>query len=339
MYRRFFERAIGAVLSAALVVTSPSYNVYAMEDGADVVLAGDENIDDVLDETEQESDSDLPKELSEEALTDEEASDTFEEDDAGDSEEAASNEDGEEDIEQETAAPESLNEESDTPDNDAVIEDTGEDEESYDVEISFPEDFEGFVDDEAEFEYAEEEVLLGSPSKGAVNLDISGNFYTLSAEKILNQINKIRKEACKEGVYYQGRKLTMDDYHPLEWSYALEQGTRIRAMEATMTMAHSTLGGGDIYDHARSYMTDGGWYGIGENLAWNNEHDGSGITYGINQFYEEKSTYLKTKTWSSNTGHYINLINPNYRYVGVGSCVMEGAIRLEHYCHAAYVGE
>ncbi len=208
----------------------------------------------------------------------------------------------------------------------AIVEETPEEEVSYNTDISFPEGFEGFVDEEAAFDYGEEEVLLGSPEAGAVRLDISGTFYTLSASNILGQINRIRYEACKEGVYYHsyGRKLTLDDYHPLQWSAALEHSTRIRAIEAAMIMGHSTLGGGSIYEHADEVQS-GLWRGTGENLAWNNNHDSSGITFGINQFYDEKSTYIKTRSWSGDTGHYVNMINPGYRYVGVGCCMMDNA--------------
>jgi uncharacterized protein YjdB/uncharacterized protein YkwD len=230
------------------------------------------------------------------------------------------------DSEGETGAEEHIPEEGVELLDKADPEDAPEEEVSYNTDISFPEGFEGYVDDEAVEAYEEEEVLLGSPVEGAVNLDISGTFYTLSAEKILGQINKIRYEACKEGIYYHayGRNLTLDDYHPLEWSAALEHGTRIRAIEAAMIMAHSTLGGGSIYEHADEVQS-GLWRGTGENLAWNNNHDSSGITYGINQFYNEKSLYIQTKTWSGATGHYVNLINPNYRYVGVGCCMMDNA--------------
>lgn len=230
------------------------------------------------------------------------------------------------DSEGETGAEELIPEEGEELLDKADPEDAPEEEVSYNTDISFPEDFEGFVDDEAVEAYEEEEVLLGSPVEGAVNLDISGTFYTLSAEKILGQINKIRYEACKEGIYYHsyGRNLTLDDYHPLEWSAALEHSTRIRAIEAAMIMEHSTLGGGSIYEHADEVQS-GLWRGTGENLAWNNNHDSSGITYGINQFYNEKSLYIQTKTWSGATGHYVNLINPNYRYVGVGCCMMDNA--------------
>ncbi len=185
---------------------------------------------------------------------------------------------------------------------------------------------EEIVDEGADFSFDSEESFFNSSSDYVVDVDFTGTYYTLSAQTILARLNQIRYEACEEGLIFSGRVLSLDDYHPLEWSYALEEGTRIRAMEAAMLIAHQTLSGIEIYSYARDLEPGFKRAGVGENLAWNNNHDASGITYGINQFYSEKNLYISSGgSWSPETGHYANLINPGYRYVGVASCMMSGA--------------
>ncbi len=155
----------------------------------------------------------------------------------------------------------------------------------------------------------------------AVKIQLQGTYYTKSAEAILDQINRIRKEACEEGIISDGRALTMADYVPLKWSNNLEQSVRLRAMESSMTISHANLYGGTVWD----YIDQEAFCTYGENLAWNNNHNESGITYGINQFYEEKENWKeKCRTGSTNgqTGHYTNMINPRFTHVGVAACQM-----------------
>jgi uncharacterized protein YjdB/uncharacterized protein YkwD len=352
MVRKAYKKILGIALSAALAVTSMPVTALANEaeapdTDAPVLVQEDES-----GSSETGAKEDTEKDADETGGTFEDAGSGEQAQDAGDDqkEDQSSGPDGSEggdcadpsDSKESSDDAESsevggLSEEDELSAEDEVLDETGvleekeegqvkeETEVTYNTDISFPEGFEGFVDDEAFVTYDDEEGLLKAPVSGAVNLDISGTFYTLSADKILDQINKIRKEACSEGVYFDGKNLTMDDYHPLKWSAALEHGTRIRAIEAAMVIDHKTLGGGDIRDHAKALMPEGYFFGIGENLAWNNNHDSSGITFGINQFYSEKKEYLKTKTWSGSTGHYCNLINPDYRFVGVGCCMVSGA--------------
>ncbi len=198
--------------------------------------------------------------------------------------------------------------------------------------VSFAEDmtdgYEGMVDEGALIYEPSDDEAERLSDTDTVNIRVSGTYYTKSAEDILDQINKIRKEACEQGLmfsdYYGGeRKLTMDDYVPLKWSNNLEQSVRLRAMESSMIIGHSTLHGasGHVYD----YIDRSQFYTYGENLAWNNNHDASGIPYGINQFYSEKSLYEKYYNDSSKYGeygHYENMINPNYTHVGVAACQM-----------------
>ena len=91
-----------------------------------------------------------------------------------------------------------------------------------------------FVDDKpAVWDSYDEGRLQYDPSSDwdDVNVQITGTYNTLPAEEILEQINGYRREACEEGLMWDGRPLTMEDYHPLKWSRALEESVRIRAME------------------------------------------------------------------------------------------------------------
>ncbi|MBO4904359.1 MAG: Ig-like domain-containing protein [Lachnospiraceae bacterium] len=178
----------------------------------------------------------------------------------------------------------------------------------------FPEDFEGIVDegfagiDEGTEPEGYDEFCSGD----IIEVDITGTYYTLPAQTILDQINRIRKEAYDEGL--------VEKYVPIKWSAVLESSSRKRAMEAGITVAHENLYGGSIWE----YWDEGGFWGGGENLAWNNTHNAAGITEGINQFYSEKKDYLLELQGKSHgqTGHYTSMINPSFEYVGVAGCQM-----------------
>ncbi len=179
-----------------------------------------------------------------------------------------------------------------------------------DMSVEVYETSEELVDD------GQDQLLLDGVDRSRnVFVDITGTYYTLPADTILGQINKIRKEAYDEGL--------ADKYVPAKWSYVIEQSARKRAMEAGITLAHANLYGGSIYEYMRSSDLFWGW---AENLAWNNNHNSSGITYGINQFYEEKAEYLKELKGEPHgvTGHYTNMIKPDNEYVGVAGCQMSG---------------
>lgn len=179
-----------------------------------------------------------------------------------------------------------------------------------DMSVEVYETSEALVDD------GQDQLLFDGVDRSRnVFVDITGTYYTLYADTILGQINKIRKEAYDEGL--------TDKYVPAKWSYVIEQSARKRAMEAGITLAHANLYGGNIYEYMR--FSDLFW-GCAENLAWNNNHNSSGITYGINQFYEEKADYLKELKGKPHgvTGHYTNMIDPDHEYVGVAGCQMSG---------------
>ncbi len=145
-----------------------------------------------------------------------------------------------------------------------------------------------------------------------VAIELPGEYYTETAEKILDRINAIRLEACKQGVRhpdYSGKNLTMADYVPLQWSADLEGIARQRAAEATVEAAHTRPNGQSCF----SAVTFNNVRSAGECLAWNYE----GLMTGIEQWYNEK------KDWDNQTGavtgHYQILISPMYTHIGIGA--------------------
>lgn len=157
---------------------------------------------------------------------------------------------------------------------------------------------------------AEGPIIDLTPAEGNVLIGISGTYYTETAEKILNRLNAIRKEACREGVRnpVSGEPLTMDDYVPLQWSSDLEAIARLRAAEATVKQAHERPNGQSCF----TVVTQNGEQSWAENLAWNYD----GLMKGIEQWYEEKNDWVKQT--GGVTGHYTSIISPRHTFVGVG---------------------
>ena len=153
-------------------------------------------------------------------------------------------------------------------------------------------------------------------SEGNLLLGLPGSYYTETADKILNRLNAIRLEACREGVTdpYTGNPLTEADYIPLKWSSSLEAIARLRAAEATVSQGHTRPNGKSCF----TAKTTKGVQSYAENLAWNY----SGLMEGIRQWYEEKSDWVNHG--SGQTGHYESIISTRYRYVGVGAFRLPG---------------
>jgi fibronectin type 3 domain-containing protein len=156
-------------------------------------------------------------------------------------------------------------------------------------------------------------------SDGCIYLGVYGTYYT-DAQAALERINEIRYEACVEGVPNPNNTsvpLTVDDYVPIQWSSTLEKIARIRAAEAAFTIYHERLNGSSIftvsYDGMKSNCED---------LAWDYTSTNT-MVYGINLWYSEKSDWLgvcdgSISASSVQTGHYTSIINPKYRYIGIG---------------------
>ena len=147
------------------------------------------------------------------------------------------------------------------------------------------------------------EVNINSAGNSLVGIE--GNFLTPDKQAILDRINAIRKEAVTEGI--------VSSYVPIKWSTALKKTAFSRAAEASVTMNHKRLSNKDIWSAWPS-----GNFSLAENLAWNYD----GFMAAIDQWYEEKADYVKSRSGASvsgQTGHYESLINPELTYMGLAA--------------------
>ncbi len=139
-----------------------------------------------------------------------------------------------------------------------------------------------------------------------LDLTLYGEFEDVSKYQVLNELNRIRKEACDEGI----DGLKPDDYVPLKWSVSLEGISTIRSAEASINTSHISPNG-EYFD---TVVMDGE-SSSAENLAWNSD---SNITMrAISQYYEEKKNLIDNN--GKETGHYKAIIKPEYRTVGTAS--------------------
>ncbi|MGN0517304.1 MAG: CAP domain-containing protein [Acutalibacteraceae bacterium] len=162
--------------------------------------------------------------------------------------------------------------------------------------------------------YTVRDTNVSTPSDGCLMLGLKGS-YLGNAKNALDRINEIRYEACAEGVQdprNSNRSLTLDDYVPIKWSQELEMIAKIRAVEASITIAHARLNGKSIWS-----TTYGDLDFYGEVLAWNFS---SNMVYGVNQWYDEKEDWVNQNAGTV-TGHYTQMIDPSNTYVGLGSFV------------------
>ena len=149
------------------------------------------------------------------------------------------------------------------------------------------------------------------PESGNVFAGVSGTFERVEKAKILKRINEIRKEACKKRYINPatGKKLKSSDYVPMKWSANLEWIAQLRAVECTVNEDHVRPNGQMCFS-----ISHGGEQSWAENLAWNY----SGLMQGIEQWYGERKDWAKQNPYAV-TGHYASLINPEYKFVGLGS--------------------
>ncbi len=149
-----------------------------------------------------------------------------------------------------------------------------------------------------------------TPAPDCTFLGIEGKYITQIQDSI-NLINKIRLEACNEGVENPdtGNPLTPDDYVPIQWSADLEYIARIRAAEASVTMNHARTNGESIW-----FSGPNGIRSNSEVIAWNWSET---MTDGINQWYGEKYDWVNNT--GGVTGHYTSMIDPCNRFVGLGT--------------------
>ena len=150
-------------------------------------------------------------------------------------------------------------------------------------------------------------------AKGNTLVLFEGKYQYVAKSKILAKINKIRKEACNEGVRDprdESKKLKKSDYKAIKWSRDLEWIAQTRAAEGSMYMEHYRPNGDDPFSIHRNSVSS-----YGEVLAWNWDAD---MLLGIDQWYDEKTDWIKNNDGAV-TGHYTAMIDPDNTYIGIGA--------------------
>lgn len=148
-----------------------------------------------------------------------------------------------------------------------------------------------------------------APSSGNIFISVDGMFYTEEVTTLINRINEIRYEACKEGITNPdtGNKLTMSDYKPIQWATSLEEYARVRAVEASVNWSHTRPNYTSTFKTSMAKLKNG--YYSGENLA-----RGYTLRNSIEGYYSEKSNWKKN---SGIYGHYTSMISPSNTLVGM----------------------
>lgn len=154
------------------------------------------------------------------------------------------------------------------------------------------------------------------PSGQNVKAVVEGSFDYVDKDVILKNLNKIRKEACQNGYRNPrtGDPLTMEEYVPLKWSSDLERIAQIRAVEYSI-----------YHDHWRP---NGKYFSSLTHNGTHSESECLGVTYsgilgGIDGWYAEKRNWLNPNS-DNVSGHYTNLIDPTYKYVGLAAFKKSG---------------
>ena len=160
-----------------------------------------------------------------------------------------------------------------------------------------------------------------SPSQGNVMIRVEGTYTAADIDKVLQRVNEIRLEACREGVEdpQTGRPLTADDYKPVKWATELEKFALLRAAEISVIEGHIRPSGAAW--HENNVVLNG--FHSAENLAF-----GYSLMNSIEGYYSEKSTYVNKE--NGVTGHYTSMIDPEYTLIGIGAFTREGS-----YCTSA----
>lgn len=77
-----------------------------------------------------------------------------------------------------------------------------------------------------------------TPKSGNVLIQVKGSYEKPNVDQILKELNRIRWEACTEGITVNDKKLTTADYVPMKWSATLEKYSQIRAAEFSIWQIH-----------------------------------------------------------------------------------------------------
>ena len=160
-----------------------------------------------------------------------------------------------------------------------------------------------------------EENIEVSASDGNIIIGIKGYDYTSDQKEILDRINEIRKEACNDGNVPNPnnptKMLTPADYHEIKLGVNCTKAAKIRSAEAAVRLAHARPNS-TICSQVLQYYLNNSFVYCGENLAWNEKK-----LSDLEGWYSEKKDWVSHGT--GETGHYENLINPDYEYCGIAT--------------------
>lgn len=155
-------------------------------------------------------------------------------------------------------------------------------------------------------------VAQESNNKDFLYINVTGTIESANKESIINRINEIRYEACKEGVLdpYTQTPLTLNDYKPVKWSSELEKHAMLRAIEASINWSHERPNGKSTFNNAiANSAKQQGFYHSSECLALNYS-----LLDSIDVYYSEKTNYLNNP---KDGGHYQTLISPENELIGM----------------------
>lgn len=154
-------------------------------------------------------------------------------------------------------------------------------------------------------------------ARGSLTIRIPGKFDNVNRASLLQEINRIRKEACDQRIYHKdlGRRLDPSDYNPLRWSSELEATAMMRAAESSLINQHFRPNGDDVFSLYPENIK------AAENLAFNFA-TGEGSKRSLKLWYEEKrniDSNLNPNNYQ--IGHYLSIINPDYNRVAMASFI------------------
>lgn len=159
------------------------------------------------------------------------------------------------------------------------------------------------------------DVITATPET-SFEMAITGEYFPVDNQEVLDYINKERKEATDKG-YFGYHK---DQYRPLKWNSKLEQLARERAIEASIYPIHSRTSGENPSNET-----------FGENLAWFSTNTMENVKLLMsekNYYLKNRNTIFKNMSKVSSQemekiGHYYAFVNPANKYVGVATFQMD----------------
>ncbi|MBR0146348.1 MAG: bacterial Ig-like domain-containing protein [Eubacterium sp.] len=156
-----------------------------------------------------------------------------------------------------------------------------------------------------------ETTVTEAPS-GQIIVGVEGVDTTSAQKDIIDLINEVRLDACTSGNVPNPNDpdvmLTADDYYPIQLGVNCQKAAVIRAAEGSVMMAHKRPDG-------TMCSTVASFFGVNcaENLAWSYK-----VGTAMDGWIGEKSYWVDDLD-SASAGHYLSMINPNYRYVGIAT--------------------